>query len=493
MTLKSGLRQEQLDALRRLSDRLQEQAADQRAADRESREGQGPADARGEEGAPGEEGEEACDAGAAAPQAAGRGPAADGAPGVSRRLPPVRTAPVHKSAGREIALGRMPALPGIAVTCWSCGQAFKLSAIAGTRGARRCPLCGAELREEHYDREGCALLGSPELAAYQQAKDRLAQVEERRQANRGKRMGLRRLVEAFKVWRAGRKARAGLAAVRDAGLEAERGLYALAQARYYTGRWYLDTRTPLKEERRGPLNAYGLVAGFSREGFALAPQDPGDAFARGLASEFKAYEAARACLEGASRGPLCGAALLADLYLPLGVRGAPARAPGSAGLRWVQVDLVILTTRAILVCEVKTGAHDVYLEHRDGGRLYRRLAGGALIPVDRPLAQVDAARGMLCDILPNVARERIYRAVLYAGGHGVDSDVPGYRQGLCADTVEFHGDRFLRWLEHDIARLEPFTTPSGVADMADALLVYGDPQHTKLREHVGDIQGVLGE
>lgn len=420
--------------------------------------------------------------------------------GTRRRRP----ASIGKTIRAEIDAGLEPPLPGVAVTCCACGEAFPLSSLGGTRRARVCPLCGAPLTEEAFDERAREVLDSPGLRAFRDARDALALVNLRKADNRLRRWGLTRLAEALRVWLDGRAARRCLAAFSSEGMADEQLLFSLAQARYLTGRWFLDTRRELDAfgrvstaggtgDRPAPADdpRYRIDPSYDDAGtFRLVPH-ANPARGRGMRGEFRAFEAARTACEQAIAGPLADAEVIADLYLPLCLGGG-----SPSGKRWAQVDLVVLTTRAVLVCEVKAASFDVTAAddcssmhtvasvapngRRRGPKLY-----------DAPLRQARSHRWNVRDALPDVPRDRFYGAVLLAGEGRVRRMDDGFRDRMYVGALRDHPEESFERFAEAIADRQPFTTPAGVRELTKTLRRYADPTHEKRPGHIRDVRAAM--
>lgn len=489
-TLRSGLSAEQLEGLRRLAEQIgsEEGGPDGPQGTPDGQTGTGLVGIGGADGPQGHVGAGLPGAEGARRPADGSLPGTPGAPGArpsraGRPRPVNRMAPVGPTVQAEAASGAMPELPGFVVTCWSCGEAFPLRRLAGTRSARSCPLCGAPLHESLYDRRAAEVLASAELREFREAREGVRAVEARREENRARRLGLRRLAEALRVWRDGRRARRRFKAASPEGLRAEQRLFSLARARYFTGRWYLDTRAELSAPQAGGLEGYRLEAAYGEDGaFRLERLDAGSESV-GMVGEFEAFEQVRRGLEGA-RGPLEGAALLADLYLPRGAFGE-----GGRHRRWSQVDQVVVTTRAVLVVEVKSARRAVRVS---GDFEHLATAGGSRSrsrrrPYDKPLRQVEGHARALEQLLSTIPRDRFFRAVAFVGEGRVEGGPEGFRDHAFVGSLRDGGDALLGPFAEAIRGLEPFTSPSGVMAIARELQRYADPTHVKQVEHVDDL------
>ncbi len=234
------------------------------------------------------------------------------------------------------------------VICWTCGDRVPVK-----YGGSACPSCGAMLVSSAYDAAAQRLV-SQRVTLERDLNALICAHDEAERANT--RWGRLRVLPFLPSRRKLRRLEGKQAAVRAQVDEVTHRLRDLASARYYMGGWYRATGIGLRCDA-------STASGFDRNPFAGASYDSVGVFQlrtklgtkalRGIFGEYCVFS----LLDGAlGEGDIGAGCLLRSLYIP--DYSSPERDRYGASFT-EEIDLLLMTSRALYVIEVKNLRGDI--------------------------------------------------------------------------------------------------------------------------------------
>lgn len=244
------------------------------------------------------------------------------------------------------------------IMCWNCGSHIPVDELRCSGRAMSCPTCGAPLNEEEYDRAAkTLLLGIESTKAESKDVEQRIDALEKKLAKWGI-LGKIPFLPARKRLVALSASAADLDSQKKA---SRRNLRLLALARYHVSDWFRATRIPLRTSARD--------SAFGNPWFSLRKDggvrfdcldDSGNrkraTWARAHYAEYRAFEQVNSIVKA---GKLGHCRLLAGLYVPY---DEDPRQKYNKHIRYNEIDLLLVTTGAIVVVEVKRTTRNVSVD-----------------------------------------------------------------------------------------------------------------------------------
>lgn len=369
------------------------------------------------------------------------------------------------------------------ITCPFCGSPVTLGDIDAHDGT--CPHCHASLCENGCDDAARAVLN--ELEPYHAA----IKSSNRLKGRQRNLLGEPGLLKWFKILVTLILRLLAAARIRRLEPEAVRQLEKLgdiAQARYYAGDWYRQTRSKIGWDAEGW--ARSLHPWYDEHTRAFTLKGPrGNGERSGFRAEFEAFEELRrACSDPSS--PLFGGKLAANLYLPYrGDRMASATTSRRPAPLWRQVDLVLVTCQQVFVVEVKRRAFvsaDEKNYHVSVGNS-RSEIGNA----DRMIDQVDDHADALCRLYPQLPCDRVLSALEFVAPLEIRGGFKRFSKGLFIGEGASQNATIVRAMERTCEDSSPILSERQRDDIAEELTRrFGDPCGTKHERHVRRLQEI---
>lgn len=353
--------------------------------------------------------------------------------------------------------------------CIHCKRLFSPSTITGDYLARRCPLCGQPISSGDYD-----ALAHEIAASLSKNESTLMPLKGKITLKSETLVKLRRWWQAPARWIIKRQLD-GLRKVSDP-LENEikelkSRLYKTSRDRYHTSEWFLRTGIPLE---RTLIEPYKLKTGYNRKGeFTLSAKDSTSA---GIKAEWHLFER---LLEEVSEesSPLFRAQLLPNIYLPHQRRN---------GSFWSQIDLVLLTSKAVFVIEVKSRSCRITANapfktiESDGSKKWESSETLTLALTQNSKHACDFFDA--CDALPF---ERIYEQVVFYEPKSFSTDSPKFIDNVNVSCmVTNNQDDFVSAIRNELEGLDEIIDKNRLTIIGESLLdKFGDITQKRFQVH----------
>lgn len=383
----------------------------------------------------------------------------------------------------------------VACTCPHCHKVFDPLKMKGTYSRRQCPSCGEEIHEAHYDALAKELLAK--RAEWEPALQKAERGVKRANAvnslcHKGVLRLFRRQADRYLQFKAARRRKA-----REEIKSFGRQLKYAAKDRYYTGEWFQSTHIPLK---RTVVETYQLNPYYDDGAQWHMPQ--GNRTVRSMVAEYEVFSALE-CEVNDKESVLFGARILPNLYLPNAQSRNYTRP--SATRFWNQTDLVLLTTRAAFVIEVKRRTYDITanapFECINSHEEVDETCRGAYVPrSDDVLSAQDTAAlsqnskhalafSETCYTYPY---DRTYEQVVFRGVHKFGSDTQDFVDNVnVSASLKENPSLFIESIKGTYEQLDDFISQAQLNCEADELLErYGDLEQKKFVVHVNRIKNL---
>lgn len=372
--------------------------------------------------------------------------------------------------------------------CPACDASINPSQIIGDYLDRRCPICNHSIKPEDFDELASYVL--QDLKRTREQKDfvsqRLEQLEHKYEQfdfillRPFKRFVSKKLKNVQEEYSAVRKTQHRL----------NTRLLALARMRYYLSEWYFRTGFPLKRTVVAPFE---LRPCYDDSGIWRLPR--GRREVSGTTAEFAVFQA----VYNEATNPesvLYRAQIIPNIYLP-----RPLERSRNGRSFWDQIDLVLLTTQAAFVIEVKRRYkaiksnepfEDIWSKAPVWDEKQKVTSDSEAVPWDSKesiaLSQNSRHAVAFNELISQFPFERVYEQVVFVDPLSFDSDADEFVDNVNVSCFD-EASRFLLPILHACSELSSVITQEEIDQLGETLVSqYGDLNQKRSNIHANRIR-----
>ena len=372
--------------------------------------------------------------------------------------------------------------------CPSCDASINPSQIIGDYLDRRCPICNHSIKPEDFDELASHVL--QDLKRTRGQKDFVAQRLDQLEHKHERFNYI--LLRPFKrfISKKLKHVQEEYSAVRKTQHLLNTRLLALARMHYYLSEWYFRTGFPLKRTVVAPFE---LRPCYDDSGIWRLPR--GRREISGTTAEFAVFQT----IYNEATNPesiLYRAQIVPNIYLPR----SPEYSRNGRSF-WDQIDMVLLTTQAAFVIEVKrrykaiksnVPFEDIWSKTPIWDEKEKVTSDSEAVPWDskESIALSQNSRHAIAfnELIPQFPFERVYEQVVFVEPLSFDSDADEFVDNVNVSCLD-ETSRFLLPILHACSELSSVITQEEVDQLGETLVSqYGDLNQKRSIIHANRIR-----